>query len=64
MGRYKAGQDVWISPNVSGHWLNEDAGIVLDDVGDGYLVLQIAERMPSGGLGHFVQDAEVQDLAA
>lgn len=64
MERYKAGQGVWVSPCASGHWVIEDEAVVLDDLGDGYLVLQALERMPSHGAGHFVQDTEVLDLVA
>ena len=38
--------------------------MVLDDLDDGYLVLQDLERVPSYGSGHFVQDAEVLEMAA
>jgi hypothetical protein len=41
----------------------EDEGIVLDDLEDGYLVLQASERVSSHGAGHFVQDVEVQLMA-
>lgn len=64
MKRYKAGQGVWVSPCASGLWVIEDEAVVLDDLGDGYLVLQLTERAPSHGAGHFVQDREVLDLIA
>jgi hypothetical protein len=40
-------------------FVREDEGIVLDDLEDGYLVLQESERVPSHGAGHFVQDVEL-----
>lgn len=64
MGRYKAGQCVWVSPSVSGLYVVEDEAVVMDDLGDGYIVLQEVERLPSYGCGHFVQDREVLDLIA
>jgi hypothetical protein len=64
MKRYKAGQAVWVSPCASGQWVREDEAVVLDDLGDGYLVLQESERAPSHGGGHFVQDSEVLNLMA
>lgn len=60
--RYESGQPVWISPSVSGHQLTDDEAVVLDDLGDGYIVLQESEREPSHGMGHFVQDVEVLDM--
>jgi hypothetical protein len=36
--------------------------MILEDLGDGYLVLQESERVPSYGAGHFVQDVEVQSI--
>lgn len=62
--RYTSGQAVWISPCASGVWVIEDEAVVVDDLGDGYLVLQESERVPSHGSGHFVQDAEVERIAA
>jgi hypothetical protein len=62
--RFTAGQVVWIAPCASGVWVIEDEAVVLDDLGDGYLVLQEAERVASHGAGHFVQDTEVQRIAA
>jgi hypothetical protein len=59
MARFSVGQSVWISPGLSGEWVIEDEAIVLDDLEDGYIVLQGAERLPSHGSGHFVQDTEV-----
>lgn len=53
-----------MSPCASGAWVIEDEAVVLDDLGDGYLVLQELERVPSHGAGHFVQDVEVQYMAA
>lgn len=50
---------MWISPCFSAEWVIEDEAIVLDDLGDGYIVLQQLERLPSFGMGHFVQDIEV-----
>ena len=60
--RFVQGQAVWISPCASGRWVSEDEGVVLDELGDGYLVLQESERVPSFGAGHFVQDVEVQHI--
>jgi hypothetical protein len=57
--RFKSGQSVWVSPGLSGETVIEDEAVVLDDLGDGYIVLQAAERVPSHGMGHFVQDIEV-----
>jgi hypothetical protein len=37
----------------------EDEAVIVDDLGDGYIVLQELERVPSYGMGHFVQDIEV-----
>jgi len=62
MGRFIKGQSVWVSPCASGAWVSEDEGVILEDLGDGYLVLQESERVPSFGAGHFVQDVEVQHL--
>jgi len=62
MGRFIRGQAVWVSPCASGAWVSEDEGVILEDLGDGYLVLQESERVPSFGAGHFVQDVEVQYL--
>lgn len=53
---------MWVSPSVSGHQLIEDAATIVDDLGDGYIVLQESEREPSHGMGHFVQDIEVLDM--
>jgi len=36
--------------------------VILEDLGDGYLVLQESERVPSYGAGHFVQDVELQHI--
>ena len=60
--RYKSGTSVWISPSASGQQLMEDAATIVDDLGDGYIVLQESERVPSHGMGHFVQDVEVLDM--
>lgn len=57
--RYTAGQSVWVSPSGSGQQLVEDEAVIVDDLGDGYIVLQELERVPSYGMGHFVQDIEV-----
>jgi hypothetical protein len=57
--RYATGQSVWVSPSASGHQLVEDEATIVDDLGDGYIVLQESERVPSCGMGHFVQDIEV-----
>jgi hypothetical protein len=59
MSRFTVGQSVWVSPCASGAFVREDEGIVLDDLGDGYLVLQETERVASHGAGHFVQDVEL-----
>jgi len=59
MGRFSVGQSVWISPGLSGEYVIEDEAIILDDLEDGYIVLQESELMPSHGMGHFVQDREV-----
>ncbi len=64
MHRFASGQVVWISPCASGEWVIEDEAVILDDLGDGYLVLQEAERVPSHGAGHFVQDMEVHHIEA
>jgi len=53
---------VWVAPCASGAWVSEDEGVILEDLGDGYLVLQESERVPSFGAGHFVQDIEVQRI--
>lgn len=60
MRRFSRGQSVWISPCASGAWVNEDEAVILEDLGDGYLVLQESERVASYGAGHFVQDIEVE----
>jgi hypothetical protein len=60
--RFQAGQSVWVSPSASGHQLVEDTATIVDDLGDGYIVLQESERVSSHGMGHFVQDVEVADL--
>ena len=62
MDRFTAGQTVWLAPCASGAWVSEDEGVILEDLGDGYLVLQESERVPSFGAGHFVQDVEVQRI--
>lgn len=62
MGRFTAGQSVWVSPSINGEWVIEDEATILDDLGDGYVVLQELERIPSHGVGHFVQDMEVQNI--
>lgn len=62
--RFTCGQAVWIAPCASGVWVNEDAAVVLEDLGDGYLVLQEPERVQSNGMGHFVQDTEVEQMPA
>ena len=59
MGRFSVGQSVWISPGLSGEYVIEDEAIILDDLEDGYIVLQEMELIPSHGMGHFVQDREV-----
>lgn len=59
MKRFQLGQSVWVSPCTSGEWVIEDEGVIVDDLGDGYIVLQQLERKPSHGMGHFVQDIEV-----
>lgn len=59
MGRYKSGQSVWVSPQVSRAYVIEDEAIIIDDLEDGYIVLQESELVPSHGMGHFVQDIEV-----
>lgn len=59
MKRYQSGQSVWIAPCANSEWVIEDEATVLDDLGDGYIVLQEWERHPSYGSGHFVQDIEV-----
>ena len=59
MVRYQSGQSVWVSPRVSCAYVIEDEAIVLDDLEDGYIVLQEMELIPSHGMGHFVQDREV-----
>ena len=58
--RFTKGQTVWISPCASGAWVCEDEAVILEDLQDGYLVLQEAERVASHGMGHFVQDREVE----
>lgn len=63
MGRFHIGESVWVAPCESGRWLAEDEALVLDDFGDGYLVLQVSERVPSHGSGHFVRDRELEPLA-
>jgi hypothetical protein len=63
MSRFVVGQVVWVSPCASGVFVCEDSGTVLDDLEDGYLVLQESERVPSHGAGHFVQDIEVEFMA-
>lgn len=60
--RFQAGQSVWVSPSASGLQLVEDTATIVDDLGDGYIVLQESERVPSYGMGHFVQDVEVGDM--
>jgi len=62
MGRFIVGQSVWVSPCASGAWVSDDEGVILEDLGDGYLVLQESERVPSYGAGHFVQDVELQHI--
>lgn len=62
MGRFTAGQSVWVAPCASGAWVSEDEGVILEDLGDGYLVLQESEKVASYGAGHFVQDIEVQRI--
>lgn len=62
MRRFSSGQSVWVSPCASGTWVSEDEGVILEDLGDGYLVLQESERVPSFGAGHFVQDIEVEHM--
>lgn len=62
MVRFESGQSVWVSPQVSGRWVIEDEAIILDDLECGYIVLQELEVMPSDGLGHYVQDNEVQPM--
>ena len=62
MGRFSRGQSVWVSPCASGAWVTDDEGVILEDLGDGYLVLQESERVASYGAGHFVQDVEVQRI--
>lgn len=57
--RFAMGQSVWISPSANGQQLVEDEAVIVDDLGDGYIVLQESERVPSYGTGHFVQDIEV-----
>ena len=59
MGRFTVGQSVWVSPSASGNMLVEDMAVIVDDLEDGYVVLQELERVPSFGMGHFVQDIEV-----
>lgn len=63
MGRFTAGQSVWVSPSFSGEWVIEDEATILDDLDSGYIVLQELERHPSYGSGHYVQDIEVLALA-
>lgn len=60
--RYTAGQSVWVSPSAGGQQLVEDEGVIVDDLGDGYIVLQESERVPSHGMGHFAQDIEVTTM--
>lgn len=60
--RFNVGQAVWVSPAVSAQNLIEDMATVVDDLGDGYIVLQESERAASHGMGHFVQDIEVQPV--
>lgn len=60
--RFQPGQSVWVSPSASGHQLVEDTAVVVDDLEDGYIVLQESERVKSHGMGHFVQDNEVADM--
>lgn len=59
MRRFESGQSVWISPVTCGQQLIEDEATIMDDLGDGYIVLQHTEREDSCGMGHFVQDIEV-----
>lgn len=60
--RFDPGQSVWVDPVAGALQLIEDEAVVLDDLGDGYIVLQQSERMPSYGMVHFVQDIEVLDM--
>lgn len=62
MRRFAKGQAVWVAPCASGAWVSEDEGVILEDLGDGYLVLQESEKVASYGAGHFVQDVEVQRI--
>lgn len=62
MSRFTRGQSVWVSPCASGAWVFEDEAVILEDLQDGYLVLQESEKVPSYGTGHFVQDMEVQHI--
>ena len=62
MGRFTVGQSVWVAPCASGAWVSEDEAVILEDLGDGYLVLQESERVASYGAGHFVQDIEVEHM--
>lgn len=57
--RFAVGQSVWVSPAASGNQLVEDEATIMDDLDDGYVVLQVSERVPSYGMGHFAQDIEV-----
>lgn len=59
MKRFESGQSVWVSPGLSGETVIEDEAVIVDDLGDGYIVLQATERVASFGMGHFVQDKEV-----
>lgn len=60
MKRFESGQSVWISPCASKAWVVEDEAVVLDDLDCGYIVFQESERVPSHGMGHYVQDIEVR----
>jgi hypothetical protein len=60
--RFVEGDTVWISPNGSADVLADDEATVLEDVGTGYIVIQEDELEPSGGLGWFVSDVEVEPL--
>jgi len=48
-----------VSPSASGELLVDDVATIMEDLDDGYVVLQATERVPSFGMGHFVQDIEV-----
>lgn len=62
IARFAEGSTVWVKPNNSADVLNDDEAVVIEDLGTGYIVLQEDELEPSGGLGWFVTDDEVEAL--